>query len=138
MRKRICFMGVAAMLIVGLLSGCGGDDGSFFQQRHWNTLDIKLETRPHPIQAGHNEFLLHLTGPKGARLAIGAVVHYRLHPQDAWIQAMPDGMSDVFRRALDVDDPRHAKLYVQLRFHGKQTQLEFDLSDASKHQGGGK
>jgi len=132
------FMVGVAMLVTGLLSACGGDDGSFFQQRHWNTLDIKLETRPHPIQAGHNEFLLHLTGPKGARLAVGAVVHYRLHPDDDWIQAMPDGMSDVFRRALDIEDPKHARLYVRLRFHGKETQLVFDLSDASEHPAGGK
>jgi len=117
------------MLTVGILSACGGNDDTFFQKRHWNTLDIKLETRPHPVQAGHNEFLLHLTGPKRARLATGAVVRYRLHPQDDWIQAMPDGMSDVFRRALDVRDPRHAKLYVYLRFHGKETQMVFDLSD---------
>jgi len=138
MLNRTRFMMAAAMLVVGLLSACSGDDGTFFQQRQWNTLDIKLETRPHPIQAGHNEFLLHLTGPKGARLAVGAVVHYRLHPDDAWIQAMPDGMSDVFRRALDIQDPKHARLYVRLRFHGKKTQLEFNLSDASEHQSGGK
>ena len=138
MRNRTILMLVAALLTVGLLSACSGDDGTFFQQRQWNTLDIKLETRPHPIQAGHNEFLLHLTGPKGARLAVGAVVHYRLHPDDSWIQAMPDGMSDVFRRALDVQDPKHATLYVQLHFHGKKTQLVFDLSDTLDTEGGGK
>ncbi len=126
------FMVGIAMLFAGLLSACGEDDGSFFQERHWNTLDIKLETRPHPVQAGHNEFLLHLTGPRGARLATGAVVRYRLRPGDDWIQAMPDGMSDVFRRALNVRDPRHAKLYVHLRFHVKETQMVFDLSDGRK------
>jgi len=123
------FVIAAVMLGAGILAACGGDEG-FFQERHWNTLDIKLETRPHPVQAGHNEFLLHLRGPKGARLATGAVVRYRLRPQDGWIQAMPDGMSDVFRRALNVRDPRHARLYVHLRFHGKETQMAFDLSDS--------
>jgi len=117
------------MLTVGILSACGGNGDTFFQKRQWNTLDIKLETRPHPIQAGHNEFLLHLTGPKGARLATGAVVRYRLHLQDDWIQAMPDGMSDVFRRALDVRNPANAKLYVHLSFHGKNTVMIFDLAD---------
>ena len=117
-----------AMLAVSMLSACSGSDNTFMQRQQWNTLQIALETRPHPVQPGHNEFLLHLTGPKGARLAVGAVVRYRLHPDDDWIQAMPDGMSDVFRRALDVQDPKHAKLYVHLRFHGKKTQLVFDLS----------
>jgi len=126
--KRFLMAGVV-MLAFGTLSSCGGDDSTFFQKRQWNSLQIKLETRPHPIQTGHNEFLLHLTGPRGARLATGAVVRYRLHPVDDWIQAMPDGMSDVFRRALDVRDPRYAKLYVYLRFHGKETQMVFDLSD---------
>jgi len=117
------------MLVSGLLSACGGDD-TFFQERQWNTLDIKLETRPHPIRAGHNEFLLHLTRMiKGAHLATGAVVRYRLHPQDDWIEAMPDGMSDVFRRALDVRNPASAKLYVHLRFHGKNTVMIFNLAD---------
>jgi len=138
MRNRTMFMVGVAMLVTGLLSACSGDDAAFFQQRQWNTLDIKLESRPHPIQAGHNEFLLHLTGPKGARLAVGAVVHYRLHPDDVWIQAMPDGMSDVFRRALDIQDPKHATLYVWLHFHGKKTVLVFNLSDVSEHQNGGK
>ncbi|MDQ6960012.1 MAG: hypothetical protein Q9M27_03195 [Mariprofundaceae bacterium] len=126
-KERFFVVGMA-MLAIGMLSACSGDDDAFFQTRQWNSLQIELETRPHPVQAGHNEFLLHLTGTKGARLAVGAVVRYRLHPGDDWIQAMPDGMSDVFRRALDIHDPKHAKLYVYLRFHGKETQLVFDLS----------
>lgn len=128
MFHRVYFVIATLVLTIGVLSACGGDD-DFFQNRSWNSLEIKLETRPHPIQAGHNEFLLHLMGPRGARLAVGAVVRYRLSPQNDWIQAMPDGMSDVFRRALVVQDPKHATLYVQLSFHGETTQLVFDLSD---------
>jgi len=129
MIHRNFFIAGMLMLAMGMLSACSGTDNTFFQNRQWNTLHIKLETRPHPVQAGHNEFLLHLTGPEGARLATGAVVRYRLSSEDHWIQAMPDGMSDVFRRALNIKNPKHAKLYVHLRFHGKETQLVFNLSD---------
>ncbi len=127
--KRFFALGAAMVVAIALLSACSGNNGAFFQKRHWDSVDIALETRPHPIRAGHNEFLLHLYGPPGHRLPEGIVVRYRLHPQDAWIEAMPDGMSDVFRRALTVRDPKHAKLYVHLRFHGKETQMVFNLSN---------
>ncbi len=132
--KRFLMLGMI-VLTVGVLSACG-ESSNFFQRRHWNSVNISLETRPHPIRAGHNEFLLHLQGPPGHRLPEGMIVRYRLHPQDAWIEAMPDGMSDVFRRALTVRDPKHAKLYVHLRFHGKETQMVFNLAD--DRAGGGK
>lgn len=116
------------MLSAVLLTACSsGGDQSFFITKQWQDWNIKLETRPHPIVAGHDEFLLHVVG-SDRRLPRGMMVHYRMSPRDAWIQAMPDGLSDIFRRALPVEDPAHAKLYVHLQYKGKDGDLVFDLS----------
>jgi len=119
------------LLLAGLLAGCGSD-AHFYITKHWDSWKIKLETRPHPIQAGHDEFLVHITGPRN-KLPEGMIVRYRLSPKDHWIQAMPDGLSDVFRRAMTIPDPKHAKLYVHLQLFKKQTQLVFDLSKTLAH-----
>ncbi len=124
-RSSLFLFGTALVSLV--IAACGNDQG-FFQLRHWGEWTIRLETRPHPIQAGHNEFLLHVVGPPGHRLPGGMIVRYRLSEHDAWIQAMPDGMSDVFRRALTVKDPAHAVLHVHLSYAGKETELRFVLS----------
>jgi len=85
------------------------------------------------VQTGHNEFLLHVQGPPGHRLPGGMIVRYRLHPDAEWIQAMPDGMSDVFRRALTVSGIPRAILYVHLTYQGKETELRFPLSGQGGH-----
>jgi hypothetical protein len=119
---------VPLMLSAALLAACGsGGDNSFYITKQWQDWTIRLETRPHPIQAGHDEFLLHVMG-SNRQLPLGMIVHYRMSPKDDWIQAMPDGLSDIFRRALPVDDPAHAKLYVHLQYKGKEGDLLFDLS----------
>lgn len=114
------------LLAVVCLTACGSDK-SFFITKQWGEWQLKLETRPHPIVLGHNEFLLHVDGSH-RRLPQGMIVLYRLSPKDAWIQAMPDGLSDIFRRALTVKDPAHAKLYVHLQYKGKEGEMVFDLS----------
>lgn len=119
------------LLLASWLSGCGSN-ANFYITKHWDRWQIRLETRPHPIQAGHNEFLVHIVGPH-QELPAGMIVRYRLSPKDHWIQAMPDGLSDIFRRALTIPDPEHARLYVHLKYHGKQTVLVFDLSKTLAH-----
>jgi len=130
MRKnRLLF--VSLMLSAVLLAGCSNKD--FFITKHWQGWIIKLETRPHPIVAGHDEFLLHVDNPD-RHLPEGMIVRYSLDPKkDGWIQAMPDGLSDIFRRALTVNDPKHATLYVRLEYKGKKGLLLFDLSEQQKH-----
>lgn len=117
---------LSAALAAGLLLAACGSDKGFYITEHWDIWQVRLETRPHPIEAGHDEFLLHIVGPQN-RLPGGMIVRYRMDPKDDWIQAMPDGLSDVFRRALVVKDPETAKLYVHLQYGGKQGQLVFDL-----------
>jgi hypothetical protein len=122
---------LVGLLLVGWLGGCSNDP-NFYITKHWEQWQIRLETRPHPIQKGHNEFLVHIIGPH-QKLPDGMIVRYRLTPQDPWIQAMPDGLSDVFRRALTIPDPEQAKLYVRLQYNGKQTVLVFDLYKTLAH-----
>lgn len=121
---------VPLLLSVVMLTACSSK--GFYIVKHWQDWTIKLETRPHPIVAGHDEFLLHVLGAN-RRLPLGMIVRYRMSPKDPWIQAMPDGLSDLFRRALPVSDPAHAKLYVHLQYKNESTHLMFDLSGQQKH-----
>ncbi|HKJ83251.1 MAG TPA: hypothetical protein VJ961_04435 [Mariprofundaceae bacterium] len=127
MRNSRGWLLVVCLLATVWLTACG-DDKHFFITKHWGEWQIKLETRPFPIRKGHNEFLLHVDGSH-RRLPRGMMIYYRLSPEDEWIQAMPDGLSDIFRRALTVrGDPADAKLYVHIKYHEKKTDLVFDLS----------
>jgi len=118
---------VALLLAGALLTACNSHDESFFISKQWQGWSLRLETRPHPVQAGHNEFLLHVVSPD-RHLPRGMIVQYRMTPGDEWIQAMPDGLSDIFRRALTVKDPAHAKLYVHLKYRNAEGDVVFDLS----------
>jgi len=129
--KRALLILLCSVLFAGVLGGCSNDP-DFYIHKQWDQWKIKLETRPHPIQPGHNEFLIHIVGPH-QKLPNGMIVRYRMSPKDPWIQAMPDGLSDVFRRALTVRDPKHAMLYVHLKYFDKQTVLAFDLSKTLEH-----
>lgn len=130
MRSSRFLFPIICLLAIVWLTSCGGNE-AFFVTRQWGEWQLKLETRPYPLRAGHNEFLLHVDG-SNRRLPRGMMVFYRLDPKDEWIQAMPDGLSDIFRRALMVRDPAHAKLYVHLKYQGDQGDVVFDLSEQGR------
>lgn len=121
-------MNRSVFLLSLLLMACSSQpQGNFPPEQVWNGWHVRVETRPTTLRAGMNEFWVIVSDEKGHRPKIGMLVKIRTESSD-WIQAMPDGATGVYRRALPVRDPKHAVLFVQLREEGgagREGQLRF-------------
>lgn len=111
-----------------LLAGCG-DDGSARQlgtQQAWNGVNVAVEARP---GGGSNYFeFLVIATVGGNRPAHNLLVYLRVNEDDAWKQAIQDGMVGVYRRAHKVNHPDKDVLFVQLRRGDEQVELRYPLA----------
>jgi hypothetical protein len=116
------------MMIVmgGLLPSCTSESVWVAEPQVWGEFSIHFETRPEHIRAGMNEFLI-IVNRKGKRHIPDLMVHIRTDSSQ-WKQAIPDGALGVYRRAILVGDVHQDKLYLKLKYHGKEGELSFDLS----------
>lgn len=116
------------IMVASLLAACSGGDGARLPPQTWGETEVVVETRPAPVRAGMNEFLVIASDPRG-RPERDMVVSLRIDPEDQWRQAMQDGGSGVYRKALLVPAGRQI-LYVHLRRDsgGQQTVLEFPVT----------
>lgn len=111
-----------------LLSACGGDPGVDIPEQRWQDVIVGIQVRPPTPQAGMNEFLViasdahQLTKP-----VTDMIVSVRTREDARWRQAIQDGATGVYRRALAVQDPAKQNLYVRLERDGKETVLTFPL-----------
>lgn len=112
------------LLAIGL-AACGSGEALRLPPQHWGDIEIIVETRPAPIRAGMNEFLVIATERSGKPVS-DMVVALRMKPGDKWRQAIQDGGSGVYRKALLVGSGRQT-LYAQLRRGEAVTVLEFPL-----------
>lgn len=118
---------VIVVLAALWLVACSEPDPRFqIAPQAWNEIKVEVETRPTPIQAGMNEFLIIATLERGKPVS-DLVVSLRAQPGAQWQQAIQDGHSGVYRRALRV--PGTPTLYVRLRKtrSDEQAVLEFPL-----------
>lgn len=124
-----------------LLAGCGGGKVVRYGPATWNGISFTVEPRPFPLRVGMNEFIL--VANKGKRPAVHLVVSYRVDKGSDWQQAIQDGFSGVYRRAIHVGDPKNGVLEVQIRkinqeaeFKGideeKDTIIRFPLNQKQK------
>lgn len=125
MIKQSCF---ALILLLGL-TACGSNKQGSLAPQQWQGLEVVVETRPVPVQPGMNEFLV-IVSKGGIRPREDLVVSLRLSPTDPWRQAIQDGDTGVFRKALRVTTAHHA-LYVQIRRKQEAGELAFPFAPAS-------
>ncbi len=125
MMKQFCFM---LILLLGL-TACSRDEQTSLPPQRWQDLEVVVETRPAPVQRGMNEFLV-IVSKRGIRPREDLIVSLRLSPADPWHQAIQDGDTGVFRKALRVT-PAHHALYVQIRRKQETGELAFPFSSAS-------
>ncbi len=114
-------------LVVVLLSACSEPDPRYqMAAQKWDDVVIKVESRPTPVRVGTNEFLILATLERGKPVH-DLIISLRAEVDDDWQQAIQDGHSGVYRRALRI--PGTPTLYVQLRkkMSEKETVLEFPL-----------
>lgn len=112
------------------LSGCSEDPGIAVPAQRWKDMEIRVETRPPMPQPGMNEFLIIATLGRN-RPGFDLLVSIRTRDGDPWRQAIQDGRTGVYRRALAIGDPATARLTVLLKQKGEETILEFPLQAAA-------
>jgi hypothetical protein len=114
------------LLVPAMVIACGrSDEAGGLPPQQWGKVDVALEIQPSPPVAGMNEFLVMATDTRG-RPVWDMVVSLRAGAGDDWRQAIQDGESGVYRRALALG-PGPQTLYVELKRAGEETVLEYPL-----------
>ncbi len=119
---------IPALLIL-MLYGCSADDAYLLGPQMYNNVEILVEIRPGAPKVGMNEFLVMATH-KNRLPASQYIVSIKLQSETDWAQAIQDGATGVYRRAIRVNNPNSDTLMVQLvSKDGKQpaTELSFPL-----------
>jgi hypothetical protein len=78
-----------------------------------NDVEILVEIRPGAPTVGMNEFLVMAT-QKNRLPASQYIVSIKLQSDEEWSQAIQDGATGVYRRAIRVNNPSSDALMVQL------------------------
>jgi len=118
-----------ALLLLGALSACSGDQAADIPTQKWQGVEVRVEVRPSPPRAGMSEFLVMATGERG-RPVYDLIVSLRTDDQDAWTQAIQDGQVGVYRRAAEVGPGTRSVLQVQIKRNGEEGVLRFPLGFA--------
>ena len=117
------------VIILALLSlmlwGCGSDAADALGQQKLGDMVIEVQCRPTPVTVGMNEFLILATDINGAP-AHDLMVDLRMRDGDIWKQAIQDGFSGVYRKALGVKSLQE-QLQVRIKRQGVVTVLRFPM-----------
>jgi hypothetical protein len=101
-------------VLMGLLTACADEQSVILGPQQWQDLGIRVETRPSPLRVGMNEFIV-IASRDEYKPGVGLVVQLRVGENEKWRQAIQDGFTGVYRRAVRVDDPATQTLFVHLR-----------------------
>lgn len=113
-------------LISTVLAACTGGKGeAVLPVQHWGEVSVEVEFRPAPLRAGMNEFIVVATHADRTR-AHDMIVALRSDPDAVWQQAIQDGKTGVYRRAVPLRVGEQT-LYVRLSRSLEETVLEFPV-----------
>ncbi len=122
-------LGVVVVLLQALLA-CTTEIPTTPPQK-WGEYSFRLESRPPVVTKGMNEFLL--IGNYGERKrAVDLLVSFRIGPTGKWSQAIQDGYTGVYRRAMKVNDPDTDVLYVHVKNDKDEKVFQFPLNYSVK------
>ena len=117
---------IIVTLLCVFLSACGNGASSTLGQRQLGDVVIEVQCRPAPVTLGMNEFLVMATDVHGAPVH-DLLVDLRMKDNEGWRQAIQDGFSGVYRKALGVGS-LHDQLRVRIKREGSETELRFPLT----------
>jgi hypothetical protein len=124
MRLRRCAL--ALLVPAVMIAACSrSDEAGGLPPQQWGKVGVAVESQPSPPVAGMNEFLIIASDERG-RPVWNMVVSLRAGAGEDWRQAIQDGESGVYRRALALG-PGPQTLYVELKRAGEETVLEYPL-----------
>lgn len=120
--KKICFL-----LLTLFVASCTTEIPTT-QFQEWGDYSFRLESRPPQVKPGMNEFLLVGNFKKKFR-AFDLIVSYRIGPQGKWSQAIQDGHTGVYRKAMRVTDVEADVLYVHVKQNKKIKMTEEPMEE---------
>jgi len=135
MNTRVMLRASVVLLLALLLVACADEAATRLGPQQWQDIEFVVETRPSPIRVGMNEFIV-IANREVYKPGVGLVVSLRIDDDQEWRQAIQDGFTGVYRRALRVDDPQNQSLVVHVRRakteggEGNETTLSFPFSQA--------
>ncbi len=126
--------GVLVLFLLAI-SGCADEQAVLLGPQQWQDLEFVVETRPSPVRMGMNEFVV-IASREVYKPGVGLIVDIRANEKIAWRQAIQDGFTGVYRRAIRVNNPQTDVLAVHVRRDKKsqskdkenETTLYFPLS----------
>jgi hypothetical protein len=101
-------------MFAGLLAACADEQAVILGPQQWQDLSFRVEVRPSPIRVGMNEFIV-IASREEYKPGVGLVVMLRVGENEKWRQAIQDGFTGVYRRAVRVADPATQSLSVHVR-----------------------
>lgn len=105
---------VLLLFIVLVLTACADEKAVQLGPQQWQDIQFVVEPRPSPIRVGMNEFIVIATRERGMP-GVGLVVSLRVNAEGDWRQAIQDGFTGVYRRAVKVEHPNSDVLEVQVK-----------------------
>jgi len=94
-------LGGIALCALPLLGSCAGEDAPPLARLQWGAIDVMVETRPSPPEPGNTEVLVLLTGSHREPIH-DALIDLRARPDAPWVQAIQDGHTGAYRRAVSM------------------------------------
>ncbi len=119
---------VLVFLVSGLmlLTACtDGKEHAQLEPQHWEDMVVAVEFRPVPLRPGMTEFMVIATRVDRTR-ADDMIVALRSDPGASWQQAIQDGKTGVYRRAVPLREGEQI-LYVELRRGLERKVLEYPV-----------
>lgn len=120
------------MLALSWLNGCTRGSAYILQPQWFNDVEIMVEIRPESPQVGANEFIVIATY-KDKRPGFDFVISLKQQNDTRWRQAIQDGHSGVYRRAININDPVNGILIVQVVKGEEKGELSFPLNLQMQH-----
>ncbi|MEE8379299.1 MAG: hypothetical protein V3R49_02875 [Gammaproteobacteria bacterium] len=105
-------------LIILALSGCADEKAIRLGPQQWQDLEFFVETRPSPVRTGMNEFIV-IASRDVYKPGVGLIVTMRVDKKIEPRQAIQDGFTGVYRRAVMVRNPQIDVLAVHVRWDKK-------------------
>lgn len=104
---------IISLVLLIVISACTAEIPTTQFQEHGD-YSFRLESRPPHVTKGMNEFLL-ISNYKKKFRAYDLIVSYRMGSQGKWRQAIQDGHTGVYRKAMFVKNIETDVLYVHVK-----------------------
>jgi len=114
------------LLASWLVLGCAPENLPTMPEQTWQDMTVHVEARPTPLKSGISEFWIILNDARGLPVH-DVMVTMRADAGD-WQQAIQDGHTGVYRRAVLIKEPARAVLTVRLRRKDQTGELFFPLA----------